>query len=242
MNIVIIGCSFDEAVAACQLTVSKVSKEGHHMYFLIASDNFGVNSNKQKYHHLELLKHSIAEVFFLKGFDYSAISQANADAILSCIKKVKPSMVIIPHWKSPNSHKRILARTSLIACRGIGSILMYDPDLHDSRISPTVLLAAGIESLSIMEKNADTRMQAEEAHSKQDRIANDYPDMNRALLSSTITTAVDLKHESQSSAVRSEREQQVTPEQDSQSDLGNRAHYERFESHRILMLEGDGIF
>jgi len=241
MDIVIIGCSFDEVVAACHLTVSKVAKEGHRMYFLIASD-YGVNNKEQKYHHLELLKHSIAEVFFLKGFDYSTISQANADAINSCIKKVKPSMVIIPHWKSSNSHKRILARNSLIACRGIGSILMYDTDLYDSRINPTVLLAAGVETVSIVGRSGGTRMHAEEAHGKPDRIiANDYPDTNRALISPTVT-AIDLKYESPTSAALPEREQVIQERGSQQPALSTRAHFERFESHRILMLEDDGIF
>ena len=70
----------------------------------------------------------IEHTFVIPTFDYSAITQANSDAVHVYVKDIKTSLVIMPSWKSPNYERKILARVSLIACRGIGTILMYELD------------------------------------------------------------------------------------------------------------------
>jgi hypothetical protein len=52
----------------------------------------------------------------------------------------------MPSWKSPNHNRKILARVSLIACRGIGTILMYEPDIaNNTNFFPSVIFETSLE-------------------------------------------------------------------------------------------------
>ncbi len=150
----------------------------------------------------ELAATGITQTFIIDAFDYSAISQVNADAVNSHIKNVKPSLVIMPSWKSPNHLRMILARTSLIACRGIGTILMYELDADDTSFNPNITFEA-----SVTETAAKT-------------IATDQDEIDDA---KTFTDKSMLQH-----------------------DVSKASSYERleekFESHRTLLLEEEGLF
>jgi hypothetical protein len=144
MNVALIGCTPSEIISACQLTISRFVKEGHKIYAIIPSSSNASESSPSSSAFSETLMVpklaaiGITGTFLIDKFDYSSITQINADAVNSYIKDVKPSMVIMPSWKSPNNMRRILARTSLIACRGIGTILMYELDAQNTNFHPTV--------------------------------------------------------------------------------------------------------
>jgi hypothetical protein len=67
----------------------------------------------------------------------------------SYIKVVNPSLVNTPSWKSPNNMRRILAQTSRIARRGIGTILMYELDTNKIGFVPTIIFEASAEPDSV---------------------------------------------------------------------------------------------
>jgi hypothetical protein len=101
----------------------------------------------------------ISDVFSLDGFDYSCVTQNNADLISAVIQKVNPSIVIMPYWRSANFSRKILAKCALIACRGIGTILMYAMDSeNDPNYSPTVSVRISPEAAQIKQQFANDRL------------------------------------------------------------------------------------
>jgi hypothetical protein len=66
----------------------------------------------------------------------------------SFLKTINPSLVIMPFWKSHNQRRKILANTSLIACRGIGSILMYEPG-RNRGFQPTVHFEISADEIAL---------------------------------------------------------------------------------------------
>jgi hypothetical protein len=54
----------------------------------------------------------------------------------------------MPFWKTSNQKRKILANTSLIACRGIGSILMYELERNTSFL-PNVYFIVSADEYSI---------------------------------------------------------------------------------------------
>jgi hypothetical protein len=205
MKVAVIGCTPSEILSACHTTIASLAKEGHMIYAIIApSDELeSLSSSLPEIANVpELAATGITQTFIIDAFDYSAISQVNADAVNSHIKNVKPSLVIMPSWKSPNHLRMILARTSLIACRGIGTILMYELDADDTSFNPNITFEA-----SVTETAAKT-------------IATDQDEIDDA---KTFTDESMLQHEV-SKASSYERLE------------------EKFESHRTLLLEEEGLF
>ena len=151
MKVVLIGCAASEIISACRLTITRLANEGHSIYSIIApsttSESPPPSSENQMVPKLAAI--GITRTFLLEKFDYSAITQVNADAVNSYIKSVEPSLVIMPSWKSPNNMRRILARTSLIACRGIGSILMYELDAKNTSFDPVITFDTSRETARV---------------------------------------------------------------------------------------------
>src|SRR5687767_4882367 len=205
MKVAVIGCTPSEILSACHTTIASLANEGHMIYAIIApSDEIeSLSSSLPEIANVpELAATGITQTFIIDAFDYSAISQVNADAVNSHIKNVKPSLVIMPSWKSPNHLRMILARTSLIACRGIGTILMYELDADNTSFNPNITFEA-----SVTETAAKT-------------IATDQDEIDDA---KTFTDKSMLLHEA-SKASSYERLE------------------EKFESHRTLLLEEEGLF
>jgi hypothetical protein len=147
MKVVVIGCAPSEIISSCQITITSLAKEGHMIYSIIApsdeserSSLLPVIANVQ-----QLAAIGITQTFLVDRFDYSAITQINADIVKSYIENIRPSLVIMPSWKSPNHIRKILARTSLIACRGIGTILMYELDANNISFNPNVVFEVLVE-------------------------------------------------------------------------------------------------
>jgi hypothetical protein len=150
MKVALVGCTASEIISSCQVTVSSLAKEGHKIYAIIApleSSESSLSSSSEITTDQKLLAEiGIAQTFHIRTFDYSAITQANADAVNLHIKDIKPSLVIMPSWKSPNYRRKILARVSLIACRGIGTILMYELDTNNTDFVPSVIFEVSSKS------------------------------------------------------------------------------------------------
>lgn len=215
MNVALIGCTPSEIISACQLTISRLVKEGHKIYAIIPSSSNAAESSPSSSAFSETLMVpklaaiGITGTFLIDKFDYSAITQINADAVNSYIKDVKPSMVIMPSWKSPNNMRRILARTSLIACRGIGTILMYELDAQNTNFYPTVTFEMSREPAFVQGTN------------------NNLVEKNGTEQNEIIVNA-------------------FTKDSLLQSKASQTNHYkrleEKFESHRTLLLEEQGLF
>jgi hypothetical protein len=141
-NVAVIGCAPSDILSACQNTIRGLARGGHKVYAIIARSSESGSSSLPSQEIADISQLALinmTQTFPIEGFDYSAITQANADALNSIIKKVKPMLVIIPSWKSPDHKRKILARTALIACRGIGSILMYELDVNNNTsFTPTM--------------------------------------------------------------------------------------------------------
>ena len=159
MKVVVIGCTPSEIMSACHVTISSLAKEGHKIYAIVAPTEASKSSSLSSGSEIAPNQKSLGEIglantFVIEAFDYSAITQANADAVNVHIKDVRPSLVIMPSWKSPNYMRRILARVSLIACRGIGTIWMYELDsINNKDFVPTVVFEAAVRPASIQDAN-----------------------------------------------------------------------------------------
>jgi hypothetical protein len=65
---------------------------------------------------------------YAMNFEFSAASQQNVNLLRSLLDPLKPSMAIIPFLKCKTADQKILAKSSLIACRDVRNLLMYNPD------------------------------------------------------------------------------------------------------------------
>jgi hypothetical protein len=217
MKVAVIGCTASEIISACHVTISSLAKEGHKIYAIItpveASKSSLSSSSEIATDQKSLTEIGFAHAFVIDAFDYSAITQANADAVNVHIKDVKPSLVIMPSWKSPNYMRRILARVSLIACRGIGTIWMYELDSSSKDFVPTVVFEAAVEPASIQRANNIVETTT-------DSIVQDGIDTKKNAFANNDSLLENKYSKTISSEVLKEK----------------------FESHRTLLLEEDGLF
>jgi hypothetical protein len=158
MKVVVIGCAPSEIISSCRITISSLAKEGHMIYSIIAPSDESERSSllPEIANVQQLAAIGITQTFLMDRFDYSAITQINADTVKSYIENIKPSLVIMPSWKSPNHIRKILARTSLIACRGIGTILMYELDANNISFNPNIIFEVPIEHSVIQHRTNNT--------------------------------------------------------------------------------------
>jgi hypothetical protein len=221
MKVAVIGCDPSDIVSACRLTISRLAKEGHKIYAILAPLNTSSESSSLSFSEIVkgqklLAEIGITQTFLIETFDYSAITQKNADAVNSHIKHVQPSLVIMPSWKSPNYERRVLARASLIACRGIGTILMYELDTNNTGFVPNMIF----------------QVSAEHAAASIQRTNN--------IIETTITTTgqdiTDIGKKKKTFTNIS------TLEKAGYKTINHEVQEEKFESHRTLLLEEDGLF
>jgi hypothetical protein len=158
MKVVVIGCAPSEIISACRITITSLAKEGHMIYSIIAPSNESERSSflPEIANVPQLAAIGITQTFLIDRFDYSAITQINSDTVNSYIEDIKPSLVIVPSWKSPNHIRKILARTSLIACRGIGTILMYELDANNISFNPNITFKVPVERSLIQHRTNNT--------------------------------------------------------------------------------------
>jgi hypothetical protein len=214
MKVAVIGCTPSEIICACHLTISRLAKEGHRIYAIIAPFDTSELSLSEIANDQKLLAEIgiITKTFLVDTFDYSAITQTNADAINLHIKHVKPSLVIMPSWKSPNPMRRILARVSLIACRGIGTILMYELDTNNVDFIPNITFEASVEPASIQRTN----------------------NIVETITPGIVQHGMEIKKKAFTNNSILENKGSKT--------ISCEVLEEKFESHRTLLLEEDGLF
>jgi hypothetical protein len=225
-NVAVIGCAPSDILSACQNTITSLAIGGHTVYAVIArseeSESASSSSPSPEIADIsQLAAIGITHTFPIDRFDYSAITQANADAVNLIIKTVKPTLVIIPSWKSPNDKRKILARTSLIACRGIGTILMYELDPNNTNFNPTIAFDASVNPSLIKQQstkdNSDNSNYAKEIS---------RPSINQGEIDNT----------------NSFENKDVSRHKDLKTSIRYEQIQERFESHRTLLLEEEGLF
>jgi hypothetical protein len=212
MKAAVIGLTASEIISSCRVAISSLAREGHKIYAILTSLESSEIGSDQKL----LAEIGTAQTFLIETFDYSAITQANADAVNLHIKHVKPSLVIMPSWKSPNYKRRILARVSLIACRGIGTILMYELDNNNNNIDfvPSVIFEVPVKPASIQHTNNIVKTTTTTS------IVQDGRDIKKK----AFTNSNSMLENKGSKTISSE------------------VIKEKFESHRTLLLEEDGLF
>jgi len=219
MNVAVIGCAPSEIISACRVTISRLAKEGHKIYAIIAPlDAVELSSSSSPLSLSEVAKDQkllveigITQIFLIETFDFSAITQTNADEVNLRIQHVKPSLVIMPSWRSPNYLRRILARVSLIACRGIGTILMYELDTNNIDFVPNIIFEVSAYPASIQRTNNIVQTTTS---TEQDRM--------------------DIKKKAFTNNSMLENKSSKT--------ISCEVLEEKFESHRTLLLEEDGLF
>jgi hypothetical protein len=166
MKVIAFGCSATDLDTCCGNFLASLSRDGHKVSIVIAKPKCddtspGVTAstedhNVRKRKFLDQLyvliekglpiekvkdlceRFGLHELFLVSDFDYAAITQKNADLLNTFRNKIEPDLVIMPFWKSGDNCERILARTTLVACRGIGSVLMYGGDKAGPLFSPNV--------------------------------------------------------------------------------------------------------
>ena len=151
MKIVAIASMPYDLELACFGTLARFIKDGHEVHIIIAKTNRDkAGWTQMKMETLRKVSHviGVSQVYFTDRFDYSAVTQDNADVLASFVKKNDPALVIMPFWKASNQKRRILAKTSLVACRGIGSILMYELE-RNAGFLPTVYFILSSDEISI---------------------------------------------------------------------------------------------
>lgn len=216
MKVAVIGSAASEIISSCNVTIASLAKGGHKVYAIIAPSESSLTSSSEITTEQKLLAESgVVQTFLIKTFDYSAITQANADAINVHIRDINPSLVIMPSWKSSSHMRRILARVSLIACRGIGSVLMYEHDTNKTDFVPSVVFEVSVEPAFI---------------ERQDNIAK----------TTAVTTGIVQSEEDINK--RDLPDNSVQENKHSKTTIKPEGIKEKFESHRTLLLEEDGLF
>lgn len=213
MKVVVIGCAPSEIISACRITITSLAKEGHMIYSIIAPSIESERSSllPEIANVPQLAAIGITQTFLIDRFDYSAITQINADRLKSYIENIMPSLVIMPSWKSPNHIRKILARTSLIACRGIGTVLMYELDANNTGFNPNITVEVPVERSLIQHRTNNT----------------------------TETTTTTDQHEINN--IKTFIHSSMLEDKRSKTSSYERLE-EKFESHRTLLLEEEGLF
>jgi hypothetical protein len=213
MKVVVIGCAPSEIISACRITITSLAKEGHMIYSIIAPSIDSERSSllPEIANVPQLAAIGITQTFLIDRFDYSAITQINADRLKSYIENIMPSLVIMPSWKSPNHIRKILARTSLIACRGIGTVLMYELDANNTGFNPNITVEVPVERSLIQHRTNNT----------------------------TETTTTTDQHEINN--IKTFIHSSMLEDKRSKTSSYERLE-EKFESHRTLLLEEEGLF
>lgn len=150
MKIVAIGSMPLDFEISCFNTLKKLTTDGHSVSLIIPRDKYW-NEKQIKTDLKQKLK--ISNIHYIENFDYSRVTQLNVKLINSIIEKIKPSLTIIPFIGNSNKMKKILAKSALLACRKVETILMYETNKNNS-FFPTVYNVINKKTIS---KNASRK-------------------------------------------------------------------------------------
>jgi hypothetical protein len=147
MRILVIGSSAIELERTCCLTLRKFRNDGNEICLLIVEDASERRLDGDQGAKARLEKLGFRNVHVIEDFDFSEINQHNAKNLNNYIKSIDPSLLFMPFWKSSEEKNRILSRTALIACRGLGNVLMYDERCSPG-FAPNISFVAGPRRIS----------------------------------------------------------------------------------------------
>lgn len=126
MKIIAIGSSPLDFEIGCLGTLSKYSKSGHAVNLIIVGNTINWTEKKMVAARESCERIGKSEVHFTEKFDHSAVTQDNVNVLRLIIDKIDPFVVILPFYKTSNKKRKILSESSLLACRSIRNVLMYE--------------------------------------------------------------------------------------------------------------------
>jgi hypothetical protein len=141
--------------AGCFGTLAKLIKKGSRVSLLIAREKSRKQSKKNR--KLEgLIEKSaetigISDLLFTSRFDYSRISQDNVNNLRSFTDPSRASVAMIPFMRTDDKRQQILGESSLLACRSITNILMYDFSKANTEFIPNLFSKIPEECISLKE-------------------------------------------------------------------------------------------
>jgi hypothetical protein len=132
MEIVAIGGMPVDLEIGCLGTLSKFQKQGHQVS-LVAVGKKSMWTKKMVNSFKELsTKIGTSQVYFTDRFDYSSVTQDNVNVLRSIIEPIHPSVAIFPFNMGSDRKSKIISESSLLACRSIENVLMYE--IHKNKI------------------------------------------------------------------------------------------------------------
>ncbi len=136
MKIVAIGYSPFDVENGCSGTLSKFIDRGYEVYLIITAKTSMMTKKKMTANHLRK-KIGASEIYFAGGFDHSVVTQKNVNILRKFIEPLNPVIAVIPSPLTAVESGKVLGRSSLLACRGIGNILMYYNSIN-LKLSPSI--------------------------------------------------------------------------------------------------------
>ena len=138
---IIIICFPEDFILCCSGTLLKQIQKGHEVILLTIKKK---NSSRHISKINELFNdNKLGQIEFLKDLDLSTITQDNVKKIQIFIDKFKPDMVIMPFNKAKNNKRKILGSSSILACRKISNIMMYEIQ-ENSLFTPSIFFNISI--------------------------------------------------------------------------------------------------
>ena len=185
MNVMAVGWSVP-SLLGCAGTIRSFRRDGHQVSIVVVegpdrtladSGNFdGITENANDHMILDagttssfghtdsqiravFAMSDLPEPEFVSGFDFTSVSQRNADMLADCRRRIDPDLMIMPFWKSEDPKDVVLARSLLIACRGVGSVIMYrgSSDVGNEKFSPEISIGATLNSAGAISASTDAR-------------------------------------------------------------------------------------
>jgi LmbE family N-acetylglucosaminyl deacetylase len=145
MKVVAIGSTPLDLELSCFGTLSKYKDENELKVIIANNYKAEMTESRTKRLSESYRKIGISEVYLTNGFDYSTLTQRNVKVLRSLVEKITPSLAIIPFNNTFNLKRKILARSSLIACHGIQNVMMYELDKNPDFIPDTyVTISNGV--------------------------------------------------------------------------------------------------
>ena len=137
MKIIVVASSPSDLEISCLGTILKFVKTKNMVYLLIVPRKSKWSTKTIMQFNESWKKVGISEIFFNYKFNHSVVTQENVNILRSYVESINPELVLFPSSLSKDRHKAVLGRSSILACRGIHNMLMYDSN-YDSNFSPSI--------------------------------------------------------------------------------------------------------
>ena len=137
MKIVAIGCLPSDLETGCLATLLKFIKKGHKVYIVITNKKPTQSKKIIASYNKVWKKIGISKILFADEFDHSVVTQKNVYILRSFIEPINPEIVLFPSPIGADKNLTILGKSSILACRGVNNILMYESKIN-SEFSPQI--------------------------------------------------------------------------------------------------------